>query len=447
MGNPLPGLGFPVRHLNRRHRRQPHPGILWPHRTWLRCTIATSLIICSSLVSAGSVQAQSAQIRGLERTDRQVVERELSVDNQPLPITEGIQRLRNLRIFSSVTAATQNTTETIYVREKWTLIPIVRGAATLGVANVILGAYDVNFLGKYIEVGGQYEYLGGSHSGVVWWRDPRFRDSRWRVGADLWSTRRNYNYFDPDGRVLGGYSWHRYRVNLFTDKEIRQWLTVGVGLDTNFDSFDDRSLGSQLKDRNLQNGLVVPDIQGWSNYYVASLALGRLDYDDFLVSGWQLDADLRRAGPETGSDDAHVAARFDLRWFVLAGNRLNLGSRLSAGAGTSTRPQHLFYLGGLDFVRGYGVGQVRGARFAGLNGEVRILAWRGDRFALQNVVFTDTAVAANVLRNAGRIAWSAGSGIRLVFPTIFRFVVRADYAWAHGQAAPHGLAVGVQQFF
>ncbi|MEK7748341.1 MAG: POTRA domain-containing protein [Nitrospirota bacterium] len=151
----------------------------------------------------------SINVTGLKRTKESVIFRELRFAGDPLAVEslqEGLQRLRNLQIFNWVQGEIgkgQNRSElTLRVEERWTTIPIFRVASGGETTSTIVGLYDINALGRYIELGGQYENLNGRHGGVVWFRNPRFLDQRLRIGGDFWLLTRNRDLYNTKLTVL-----------------------------------------------------------------------------------------------------------------------------------------------------------------------------------------------------------------------------------------------------
>jgi outer membrane protein assembly factor BamA len=104
-----------------------------------------------------------------------------------------------------------------------------------------------------------------------------------------------------------------------------------------------------------------------------------------------------------------------------------------------------YYLGGLDFIRGYADSLVRTQRFALVNAELRGVIFDSMWFAVMGAVFVDGA-----LSDDGRALTpllSAGGGLRLLVPRLVKTGIRADVAVTlTGRPAP-GFSFGVYQFF
>jgi outer membrane protein assembly factor BamA len=144
----------------------------------------------SACASDSTYIIESIEIHGNSKTKVEVIERELDFrakdrvcDSQ---VAEGVQRLRNMGLFSSVehrinqldSATKDRVNVNVSVTEKWTTIPILKFNSGGGVTQYSLGTYDPNLFGEFIEAGAQYESLAGAGSGVAWFKNPRLFDQR-----------------------------------------------------------------------------------------------------------------------------------------------------------------------------------------------------------------------------------------------------------------------------
>ena len=140
------------------------------------------------------VLIDAIEIAGLERTKPFVVHRELLVEEGETAsrwaLSESIQRVRNTGLFRKVTyelvesgpEKTGAYTLEIEVDERWTTLPMFQYSNGGGTYRLIAGAYDTNFLGRYLGLGGRYERLGETNSFYAWAYDPRAFDQRQRGG-------------------------------------------------------------------------------------------------------------------------------------------------------------------------------------------------------------------------------------------------------------------------
>ena len=123
-------------------------------------------------------------IHGLKRTKPIVVLRELLIKKgqafSTSDLLESIQQLKNLQIFSYVRPylslkENNKVVVTIDVKEKWTTIPYFSYTAGGGLRYMRAGLYDINWLGKYIQIGAEYTNWNGESGGWNWsktWKRP-----------------------------------------------------------------------------------------------------------------------------------------------------------------------------------------------------------------------------------------------------------------------------------
>ncbi|NRA47398.1 MAG: hypothetical protein HRU09_20810, partial [Oligoflexales bacterium] len=173
--------------------------------------LALFLSAYSYLLSAKSIER--IDIVGLKRTKPFVVKRELLVKEgqefSKKQIKESCQRLRNLQIFATAEcvltegSSPQSNVLTITVDERWTTIPIFKYSSGGGTSQLIIGTYDINVFGNYLELGGQYERTGDKNSGVVWYRNKRFLGKRLELFLNLWSVARERTLIgDRDNKTI-----------------------------------------------------------------------------------------------------------------------------------------------------------------------------------------------------------------------------------------------------
>ena len=402
---------------------------------------------------------ESIVIHGLLQTVPQVVRNELLFAvGEPFSkgnLRASLQRLRNMRIFTGVSGLATRSPDNkvdiaITVSEKWTLIPVVRGGVGGGTAFYVLGLYDLNTFGRYIDVGAQYESYGGASSGVAWFRDPQFLQTRTRAIFEGGYLNRQRMLYTQDGNLQGAYLLTRRRAFALFDHEFPQGFVAGLGAELLGDTASSRTLSPS---QNLTN--VESNFQRPKNTFVAllrgHLQFGGLNYDEFLVEGKLVDFTLEGASARVGSDVSFMRGVVALSVFDRFAQIHNFGFRLSAGLSNATQLQHKFYIGGLEHIRGFYDGQFVGDRFWFSNVEYRAPSLVLQQVILHHVVFFD-AGGANakwklLAPGSSSLGASAGTGVRFIVPFIARFNVRVDYAWAFSPRFQQGVVAGMQQFF
>ena len=417
------------------------------------------------LLSSESLFSESGFIRdiridGLWRTREYVVLREITFSTgeefSGIKKEESLIRLRNLRLFSTVSIEEESLSDgslliIITVKEKWTVIPLFKAGGGGGINYLTIGAYDINILGRYLEMGMQYESLGSTNSGVFWFRDPRFLNQRLKLSGDFWQLSRNHRLYDEKAELSGGYKNKRKRVHLYMEKEERPGFLFGGGIDLSEDAYSQYELESDARILNISNDLKLPEGSTHLGTYL-TVQLGQLKYNNHIVEGGA--ANLKQNygfGLNRGSED-FIQTELAFKGFYLFPSRIgNIGAQLSMAQSSSDDPHFQYYLGGLDAVRGYYHEQFLTPAYWKFNLEYRVESIKSEWFVLQHIFFTDVG-------NTGRTLYASladaeepfigyGAGIRLISPRVYRLNIRLDYGFVSGKEGPGGISFGFQHFF
>ncbi len=427
-----------------------------------------------------TVRVDAVQIEGMFRTHRSVVLRELLFSEGGVAsmrqVEESMTRLRNLGLFREVSYAlvTQlvagpdgvvpaqdpkvpGRVLQITVDERWTLMPGFSFSQGGDLTSLRASVYDVNAFGRYLELGFQYGRLGRSenflksdgaaNSFVLWARDPRFLDSFWRVGVDLWSYTRLRTFYSTAGDVQGGFLLNRLIAVLRAEREFSRWLRLGGTLEIMSDSFSLDLLSDPVAQAQATNFGGAPE----SNRAVIARAvarLGRVNRDDFYYDGWDVSAFLGHSDPVIGATLRFTQLEAIGRAYKRIPWNGNLAFRARVATTNATAIQHLYYLGGLDRVRGYRDSSFRGQQYWSVNAEYRVAPVANPWVVVQPIAFVDAGSAGDGVGTFARVdAASVGGGIRLILPRVYGFVARFDYAVPLVNVGGAGFSFGAQQFF
>jgi outer membrane protein assembly factor BamA len=205
---------------------------------------------------------------GLVKTKLDVIKRELEFGSGDCVNTEmlnlALQRVRNTNLFTRVDIDVTEKLSAYHIHltvvERWTLIPIFKVGGGGGVSFFTIGLYDPHIFGRNVEVGVQYESLGGAPSQVVWFRKPRLFGKRLRVGGDAWNVTRNRLIYDQNRNEIGGFTLMRQRVNLFAEYEVIDYLKPYIALDTKW--IKQAIKVSQIRPKKKIFGMVLTHIRG-----------------------------------------------------------------------------------------------------------------------------------------------------------------------------------------
>jgi len=398
------------------------------------------------------------EILGLTRSDKQIVLRELlfqvgDIYNQSA-IDQSIQRLRNLRIFSSVNWQVNYNDEnsvklSIHLQERWTLIPIAKFNEGGDTMYYVLGLYNVNSFGQYFETGAQYESWNNQPGAVLWFREPRFLNKRILLGGDIWSVKRPRALYQANGIEQGSYVAFRKRFNGFMEYEIHQRLQLGLGVEaieddiiaTKEDSLLNSGIKSHLDNFKPARNIIV-SIRG---------QLGKLDRQNEILAGETVEFSAGYSSTKVHSDDNFYKFDIDAKSFRRPRQNDNLALRLKVGSTNSEKLPFYYFLGGFDNVRGYLDGQIRARHFWQTNVEYRHTFVKRAWYYGQSLLFADAIQAihpdSELEQNNSDIFSSIGLGLRFGSPKIYRFNLRMDIALITSHPASSRFSMGVQQFF
>lgn len=396
-------------------------------------------------------------IIGLKKTKAYVVRRELLFTEgdelTPTLLLDSIQRLKNLRIFTKVlpfiTLKENNHVElTLEIEERWTTIPFFNISSGGETFNTVIGAYDINAFGRYIEVGGQYDNWNGEHGGVAWFRNRRLFNQRILFGADIWTTKRPYTLLTSSAEKQGNYTLDQKKLNLLFEREIKLWFVVGLTLQIRSSKIIDVSTNDKI-DSFTQN-LLKNTSRTSDSSTIFFTRIGKLNYDTYLVNGKESRLYFKYAGAETGSKDKIKKIVWENTAFWRLPFTANAGVRFNMAAIQTDRIQDFFYVGGFKHIRGYFDGQFRSKAYWLANAEYRIPSYKSDWLVIQHIFFLDVANASNQLADLtklDRVIYSGGTGIRIISPKVYSFNGRLDFALLSSQKTQSFISFGVQQFF
>ena len=269
-------------------------------------------------------------------------------------------------------------------------------------------------------------------------------------GIDLWFTKRNREIFNDQGDVLNAFTLDKKRVNLFLEREIKYWFRVGIETTYDQEELNDEGLDDEQRALNLASNFDFGERQDFITYSLFSV-LGRLNFENYLVEGKQLDFKLSTTNDSLGSDFTSTTARLQARYFALLSHQQNIGFNAVIGHTDTPLIQNQFFIGGLSEVRGFEDGQFNGRSFWQANLEYRIPSIVGSNFVLQHVAFADIGNVndslSDVFSSDLQTFQSIGTGLRFISPKIFRLNIRVDFARTFGRDERSDFSFGLQQFF
>lgn len=430
----------------------------------MRCLVlaAILLLLVNSVVFASDhFEIVDVKIEGAERTDADWILQFLQlrtpaslnqVDCQSLErklMTTGVFASVNYELIESETHAGGHVL-VFKLREKWTTIPVIRGAMGGGTPLRVFGIYDTHVFGRLWTLGFETRKYGTAPNGYIGWiRAPRWRDGRSYLSLEAWNLPRVRNLYDKEDNIVGNLNtdtrflrFEHLRPIDRLDKITRRgnWK-YGLRLDlqrTKQDTFT-----------NLSSGFSMPPILVTNQETNELHLLPKIQYDNILQSNLELDGIKFTTGTGFILDDSKYTniSEFEIFYFHPFWKQLYSAFHFRLDSTDSLRSSQIHYLGGLDSIRGHPDGVLYGPHSAYANLELRMPTYIGKKVHMQNVVFYDSGSAGFEWNDlSGNRRSSVGFGIRIGSPFIYRLVLRIDYAWSL-DSANQGLSIGLNQFF
>jgi hypothetical protein len=432
---------------------------------------AFCLLVCLSPHAVAASELQQPQYRvigavftGLKKTSSEWLASYLDlhypVNLNATDLHDLERKLMTTAVFTSVAVTTrpikgtENDVELqVAVEERWTLIPVVRGAYGGGIPLRVLGFYDVHLLGQLLTGGAETRQYGSAPPGFLFYgRNPRAAADRNYYGAEFWREFRRRQVFDRSGVQIGELSTDtgmaRIRALLAVDDDsgasLHKWR-IGGDLEAVQEN-PSRFINLPTEPRFSQ----PQDLFVRSSKRQLVKVLPTLLYNDILVDQLHYDG-LRfrlRLGPVISSDKTASAGEFEGFYYAMLGANWNFASRAVIGANTINSLQSQYFLGGLDTVRGLPDSALYGNSAAFANLELRHLEFKAKYLWFQTASFLDIGEAGSSWEDAGtKVRLAAGFGFRAAVPQVYRLMFRLDYAWSLVGAKTHGVTIGLNQFF
>lgn len=436
--------------------------------------IFTTISVCAAAAqppsSAEAVKSKNGchvdhlEIQGLNRTDEVWLRDYLGMtfprDVEDADVTEMRNHLMTTDIFTDMTILLRRVDEqkntcdlTVNIVEKWTTIPVIRGAYGGGTPLLVLGGYETNAMGSLKAIGGEIRRYGNMAPGFfLFAKSPRAWRGAGSFGAEMWLDRRRRSFLDNDGEIFGyadSEAWtFKYEVLYPVGELIGHGakLQAGVHLELNRENpttFADKygEVNPSLK----PSDVGVPTITTSS-----VLILPMIAYDHVIVDGTEMDGlrGMFRAGEQVADDKFYSAAETEVFWYARLPAKFNIALHGFGGRQGSDSLRNLYFLGGFDSVRGLPDGVHYGKNIAYGNFELRYLAMESKYLHLQSAVFADHGSAFSRPDEALANRESAvGIGFRFSVPQVYRLLIRIDYGWSVGHTKSQGLSIGLGQFF
>lgn len=410
-------------------------------------------------VNVNQHQVSGLQVNGAVRTDIKWLKDYIGFEFPAYLSDIDIQRIRNKLITTDVFVDVQirideSTSELIVdLDEKWTTIPVIRGAYGGGTPLLVAGVYDMHAYGRLLTLGVETKKYGSAPPGfTLWAKLPRSAKGKGSSGIEIWRDFRRRNYYDSAGEMTGKLGFDSAYVRLYhlvplfpeADPLAPEILQAGIELLSRRDR-------KPVVEENSAANLNLPEQKNaWEHRVLASFVFDNLSVEDQQLEGRRL---MFKGGlsKSEGVVTPGLSNYSEVEGFSFHRPRSDVNIALHAylqAAGSPTI-SNAFHLGGFDSVRGFPDGIRYGAFAAYSNLEVRREAWTSKWLKVATVAFVDAGVAGKDFKDASEDLFrSAGAGVRLSIPKVHRLVFRLDYAWGRSNdISTSGISLGLNQFF
>jgi hypothetical protein len=332
----------------------------------------------------------------------------------------------------------------IEAHEKWTVIPVIRGAFGGGTPLVVAGIYDTHVFGSLWTMGAETRTYGSAPTGgVIWMRAPRWLGGRHYLNLELWRDNRIRSVYDREDRELAQIFGRATAVIAEAlvplGEDPRSPWQAGLRVNLR----QQHELAWQMQKSASARDLVHLEATNQKRL------LARLVYDDMAVLQQNLQGlrVLLNAGPTWSQEKSQASLEQELFWYGLWEGDWNLVFHEWLGLSDDRSYQSLFFLGGFDSVRGLPDGVMYGNKAVYGNLELRKIFLRSRYVWWQAATYIDYGSAGYALKDwKSNDRASAGVGLRLAVPQVNRLVFRVDYAWGLGEPRTSSISVGMNQF-
>ena len=429
----------------------------------LRSPIFVGLILIPYFFLAPSrsfaARVTGIQVNGAVRSDVEWLQRYVGL-NFPAEISDlDVVRIRRKLMTADVFIQVQvhldeaSSKLVVDLEEKWTTIPVFRGAYGGGTPLLVAGVYDMHAYGRLLTLGVETKKYGVAPPGfTLWAKLPRTARGKGSTGVEVWRDFRRRTYYDDAGIKTGTLGFDSAYVRLYhmvplspeadpLDPEIHQ---AGMELMVRRDR---KPLVQDVPAANLN----LPERENaWAYRALASFVFDNLSVEDQQLEGNRLMCKSGLSKNEgvanSGLSNYSEAEAFS---FHRPSKDVNIAVHAYLQAAGSPTVSDAFHLGGFDSIRGFPDGVRYGAFAAFGNLEARGQVWTSNWLKVATVLFADAGIAGSDFEDASKDVFrSAGGGIRLSIPRVHRLVFRLDYAWARSNnISTPGISLGLNQFF
>ena len=398
-------------------------------------------------------KVHSIEFQGLKKTQptylKTFIQSKVDESFSETIVTADIQRLKNVAGVGNASYYLDTVDQKINlifeIKEVKTLLPIVNFGGIKGNVWFQLGFTDINWQGKGHTLSAAYQNTDRRHSGYIFYRLPRIKQSNWGFSANIntWASREPL-YFE-EGTVNYDYDIRSIGLTAIRHFGLRHRFEFGGTF------FEEEYVKSDLQFLEVTPG---PDdftqpklLAKWE--YKADY----LNYHFFYINGLTWKLNLQNVY-NTFDKTWFNSLQFQGRYFKTLGTKTNFAARLRLAIATNiSTPFAPFVVDSHVNLRGVGNRIDRGTAQAVLNLELRQTFLDTKLWAGQIVGFSDLGTWRNPggelkdLFNSDQFRHFIGGGIRVIYQKVYGAVLRIDYGIDVYNTNQRGLVIGFGQYF
>ena len=408
------------------------------------------LLVCANTALLSQV-ISDISFEGISRTDetylRGIITCEVGDIYNEIVVEEDLQRLKNLGSIGNAHYTTdvkdQSVQITFEVQEIRTLLPVLNAGGIRNNLWLQLGFADINWSGKGQQLSAVYQNSDSRHSGNIFFKNARVKNSNWGYSASLSSWKSREPLFFDQGTVIYDYDNDGITLTGIRHLDFNQSIEFGgTYFVERYNKVDNP--GEVLA----PESLIQPK---WLGKFVYTN--DRLNYDFFYLKGFRLINNFQSVY-NTYDDTWFVSLQITASNYIRTSRKGNLAQRLKLGIATNNdSPFAPFVADSHVNIRGIGNRIDRGTAQIILNNEYRHTLHHKTNWAVQAVGFADLGTWRNPggtlsdLFDSDQFRWFIGGGFRLIYNKLYGASLRIDYGVDIFDKSQRGFVLGLGQYF
>lgn len=408
------------------------------------------LLVCVNTALLSQV-ISDISFEGLSRTDetylRGIIICEVGDNYNEVVVEEDVQRLKNIGSIGNAHYTTdvkdQSVKITFEVQEIRTLLPVLNAGGIRNNLWLQLGFADINWSGKGQQLSAVYQNSDSRHSGNIFFKNARVKNSNWGYSASLSSWKSREPLFFDQGTVI--YDYDNDGITLTGIRHLDFNQSVEFGGTYFVERYNKVDNPGEVP---APESLVQPK---WLGKFVYTN--DQLNYDFFYLKGFRLINNFQSVY-NTNDDTWFVSLQITASNYIRTSRKGNFAQRLKLGIATNNdSPFAPFVADSHVNIRGIGNRIDRGTAQIILNNEYRHTLQHKTNWAIQAVGFADLGTWRNPggtlsdLFDSNQFRWFIGGGFRLIYNKLYGASLRIDYGVDIFDKSQRGFVLGLGQYF